>query len=159
MRGGGDDTVGVAKLCLRGALGGGDTVGIAEARHLANPDNQTRHTVREMLPVVGKCAICWLSYQGLEGQVTNHGGLESVVSGKKWTEVSQPFKFPPSFTSKSFTLRKMYSRLLHDFEQVYYHRNTGPPTVPYGMSPSFTFLCQCSLASFPACLETHMAIC
>eukprot|EP00884_Botryococcus_braunii_P012580 jgi/Botrbrau1/21322/Bobra.0184s0032.1 len=65
-------------------------------------------------------------------QVTNHGGLEAVVSGKKWTEVSQPFKFPPSFTSKSFTLRKMYSRLLHDFEQVYFFRNTGPPIVPYG---------------------------
>jgi hypothetical protein len=58
-----------------------------------------------------------------------------VVTGKKWTEVSGPFKFPSSFTSKSFTLRKMYSRLLHDFEQVYFFNNTGPPVVPYGKFP------------------------
>ena len=60
-------------------------------------------------------------------QVTALGGLEAVMANKKWTEVSQPFQFPPSFTSKSFTLRKMYSRLLHDYEQVYFHRNGGLP--------------------------------
>lgn len=62
------------------------------------------------------------------------GGLEAVITAKKWTEVSQPFHFPASFTSKSFTLRKMYTRLLHDYEQVYFHRNTGPPTLPPGES-------------------------
>ncbi len=67
------------------------------------------------------------------GQVTALGGLEAVITAKKWTEVSQPFQFPPSFTSKSFTLRKMYSRLLHDYEQVYFHHNTGPPTLPPGV--------------------------
>lgn len=56
------------------------------------------------------------------------------MANKKWTEVSQPFQFPPSFTSKSFTLRKMYSRLLHDYEQVYYHRNRGQPIPPPGES-------------------------
>lgn len=65
-------------------------------------------------------------------QVTAMGGLEAVITAKKWTEVSQPFHFPTSFTSKSFTLRKMYTRLLHDYEQVYFHRNTGPPTLPPG---------------------------
>ena len=65
-------------------------------------------------------------------QVTALGGLEAVIGAKKWTEVSQPFQFPPSFTSKSFTLRKMYSRLLHDYEQVYFHRNQGIPTLPPG---------------------------
>ena len=54
------------------------------------------------------------------------------MANKKWTEVSQPFQFPPSFTSKSFTLRKMYSRLLHDYEQVYFHRNRGQPVPPPG---------------------------
>ena len=54
------------------------------------------------------------------------------MANKKWTEVSQPFQFPPSFTSKSFTLRKMYSRLLHDYEQVYFHRNGGLPIPPPG---------------------------
>ncbi len=64
--------------------------------------------------------------------MTSLGGLEAVMANKKWTEVSQPFQFPPSFTSKSFTLRKMYSRLLHDYEQVYFHRNRGQPLPPPG---------------------------
>ncbi len=70
-------------------------------------------------------------------QVTALGGLEAVITAKKWTEVSQPFHFPASFTSKSFTLRKMYTRLLHDYEQVYFHRNPGPPTLPPGEPPRF----------------------
>ena len=59
-----------------------------------------------------------------------------MIGAKKWTEVSAPFQFPPSFTSKSFTLRKMYSRLLHDYEQVYLHANAGPPTLPPGAQPA-----------------------
>ena len=62
----------------------------------------------------------------LSSQVTRIGGLEAVINSKKWSEVAQPFHFPDSFTSKSFTLRRMYSKLLFDFEQVYFHRNTGP---------------------------------
>ncbi|KAA6430062.1 MAG: high mobility group family [Trebouxia sp. A1-2] len=50
-------------------------------------------------------------------QVTHLGGLEAVITGKKWSDVSVPFQFPASFTSKSFTLRKMYSKLLFNFEQ------------------------------------------
>lgn len=66
------------------------------------------------------------------GQVTHLGGLEAVITGKKWSDVSVPFQFPASFTSKSFTLRKMYSKLLFNFEQVYLHRNTGPMSAPPG---------------------------
>ena len=73
-------------------------------------------------------------------QVTALGGLEAVMAAKKWTEVSQPFQFPPSFTSKSFTLRKMYSRLLHDYEQVYFHRNSGLPIPPPGKAPCLALL-------------------
>ncbi|DBB16619.1 TPA: hypothetical protein ACH3X3_014876 [Trebouxia sp. C0006] len=68
-------------------------------------------------------------------QVTHLGGLEAVITGKKWSDVSVPFQFPASFTSKSFTLRKMYSKLLFNFEQVYLHRNTGPMSAPPGMEP------------------------
>ncbi|KAL0030733.1 hypothetical protein WJX77_004142 [Trebouxia sp. C0004] len=68
-------------------------------------------------------------------QVTHLGGLEAVITSKKWSDVSVPFQFPASFTSKSFTLRKMYSKLLFDFEQVYLHRNTGPMSAPPGMEP------------------------
>lgn len=87
---------------------------------------------------VSKASVCM--------QVTALGGLEAVITAKKWTEVSYPFQFPPSFTSKSFTLRKMYSRLLHDYEQVYFHRNTGPPTLPPGLLHHPLF----SEASYPA---------
>jgi hypothetical protein len=76
-------------------------------------------------------------------QVTHLGGLEAVITGKKWSDVSIPFQFPASFTSKSFTLRKMYSKLLFNFEQVYLHRNTGPMSAPPGQ------YCFHSLSSFP----------
>lgn len=69
-------------------------------------------------------------------QVTHLGGLEAVITGKKWSDVSVPFQFPASFTSKSFTLRKIYSKLLFDFEQVYLHRNTGPMSAPPGAGAS-----------------------
>ena len=65
-------------------------------------------------------------------QVTCYGGLEAVISSKKWSDVSVPFHFPASFTSKSFTLRKMYSKLLFDYEQVYFHRNAGLIVMPPG---------------------------
>jgi hypothetical protein len=82
------------------------------------------------------------------------------MANKKWTEVSQPFQFPPSFTSKSFTLRKMYSRLLHDYEQVYFNRNRGQPTPPPGqrhfVSPAT--LSGASQVAEAACLPcTHIS--
>lgn len=59
-------------------------------------------------------------------QVTTLGGVELVINMKKWNEVCIPFKFPPSFTSKAFTMRKIYVNLLYHYEQVYFYRNTGP---------------------------------
>ena len=69
-------------------------------------------------------------------QVTSMGGLESVIRHKKWPEVAAPFQFPPTFTSKSFTLRKFYTKLLHDYEQVYYFRHTGTAVPPPGQNSS-----------------------
>lgn len=51
-------------------------------------------------------------------QVTSLGGLDAVIAGRKWSEVCHPFHFPASFTSKSFTMRKIYSQVLFHFEQV-----------------------------------------
>lgn len=65
-------------------------------------------------------------------QVTAAGGLEAVIQGKKWIDACSPFNFPASFTSKSFTMRKIYSALLHHFEQVHFLRNTGYIVPPPG---------------------------
>ena len=65
-----------------------------------------------------------------------HGTLSEIfkernaAANKRWSTVSEPFHFPSSFTSKSWTLRKVYSRLLHDYEQVYFHGNRGLPIPP-----------------------------
>ena len=60
-------------------------------------------------------------------QVTEKGGLQTVIKDKLWKEISAVFEFPPTCTSGSFTLRKYYVKLLHDYEQVYYFRKTGAP--------------------------------
>ena len=70
------------------------------------------------------------AYCALRLQVTAEGGLAQVVSHKKWPRVSAPFQFPTSFTSRSFTLRENYAKLLFDFEQVYFHQYTGPRRKP-----------------------------
>lgn len=91
-------------------------------------------------------------------QVTALGGLEAVMANKKWTEVSQPFQFPPSFTSKSFTLRKMYSRLLHDYEQVYFHRNGGLPIPPPGEPGVLLLAWHCPSGQSRACMDCRLGL-
>ena len=63
-------------------------------------------------------------------QVTAEGGLAHVTQGKKWIEVAAAFQFPASCTSRSYTLKQCYSRLLYEFEQVYFHQYSGPLPVP-----------------------------
>lgn len=65
-------------------------------------------------------------------QVTDKGGLARVIKEKLWKEISAVFEFPATCTSGSFTLRKYYVKLLHDFEQVYYFRKTGSVVPPPG---------------------------
>ena len=71
-----------------------------------------------------------LDLHTLYARVTGLGGLEAVITTRAWSDVCEPFGFPPSFTSKSFTVRKLYSQHLHHFEQVYFHRRGGQPLVP-----------------------------
>ncbi|KAK3243568.1 hypothetical protein CYMTET_46789 [Cymbomonas tetramitiformis] len=63
-------------------------------------------------------------------QVTEKGGLDEVIKEKRWKEISSAFNFPATCTSGSFTLRKYYAKLLHDYEQVYYFRKEGAPVPP-----------------------------
>lgn len=63
-------------------------------------------------------------------KVTELGGCERVISRKQWREAAEPFHYPPTITSVSFTLRKAYVMFLWDYEQVYFFRNTGPRVEP-----------------------------
>eukprot|EP00854_Cymbomonas_tetramitiformis_P011524 gene11524-13619_t len=67
-------------------------------------------------------------------QVTEKGGLDEVIKEKRWKEISSAFNFPATCTSGSFTLRKYYAKLLHDYEQVYYFRKEGAPVPPPDIS-------------------------
>lgn len=84
--------------------------------------------------VCGQSLDLWTLYR----RVTSLGGVQAVINEKKWNEVCSPFNFPTSFTSKSFTIRLMYTKLLHDYEQVYFFRNKGrvlAPPVDGGAEP------------------------
>lgn len=61
-----------------------------------------------------------------------------VISEKKWSEVCDPFNFSKSFTSKSWTIRRLYCQLLWHYEQV---RDSGwGPGVGYATSAGWTGL-------------------
>lgn len=53
-----------------------------------------------------------------------------VIKEKRLKEVANAFNLPVTCTSGSFTLRKIYIKLLHDFEQVYFFGTRGKPVPP-----------------------------
>ncbi|KAH8494891.1 hypothetical protein H0E87_021337 [Populus deltoides] len=78
-----------------------------------------------MVPTVGGKA---LDLHHLFVEVTSRGGIEKVITDRKWKEVITAFNFPTTITSASFVLRKHYLSLLYHFEQVY-HFNKQIPLV------------------------------
>ena len=52
-------------------------------------------------------------------------------------EAGGEFNFPETITSLSYQLRSIYQRLLWDYEQMYFWRNTGPrvPAVTVTAAP------------------------
>lgn len=65
--------------------------------------------IMQRTPVVGGQELdLWVLYK----QVVAAGGLASVVHKKKWAEVCAIFNFPSTFTSRSYTMRKLYSQIL-----------------------------------------------
>ncbi|XP_027332407.1 high mobility group B protein 10 isoform X3 [Abrus precatorius] len=62
-------------------------------------------------------------------EVTSRGGLEKVIVDRKWKEVITAFQFRDTITSASFMVRKCYLSLLYHFEQVYYFRKQGRPSL------------------------------
>uniref|UniRef100_A0AAU6NDV1 High mobility group protein n=1 Tax=Populus davidiana x Populus alba var. pyramidalis TaxID=1550601 RepID=A0AAU6NDV1_9ROSI len=77
------------------------------------------------VPTVGGKA---LDLHHLFVEVTSRGGIEKVITDRKWKEVITAFNFPTTITSASFVLRKHYLSLLYHFEQVY-HFNKQIPLV------------------------------
>ncbi|KAG6475803.1 hypothetical protein ZIOFF_065032 [Zingiber officinale] len=69
-----------------------------------------------LVPIIGGKG---LDLHRLFVEVTSRGGIEKVVSEKRWREVTAAFSFPSTATNASFILRKYYLSLLHHYEQIY----------------------------------------
>ncbi|MCL7040179.1 hypothetical protein MKW94_023621 [Papaver nudicaule] len=80
---------------------------------------------RIMIPVIGGKE---LDLHILYVEVTKRGGFEKVVLEKKWRDVGVVFNFPQTATSASFVLRKHYSTLLYQYEQVYFSKLPFTPS-------------------------------
>ncbi|KAK9864090.1 hypothetical protein WJX84_008807 [Apatococcus fuscideae] len=88
--------------------------------------------INEKVPRVGGRE---LHLHTLYRQVTSLGGCEQVIARKQWREVAEPFHFPETITSVSYSLRKAYINHLWDYEQVYYFQRQGPRlTSPAGIA-------------------------
>ncbi|KAL4579937.1 hypothetical protein LXL04_016108 [Taraxacum kok-saghyz] len=79
------------------------------------------------IPIIGGKS---LDLHRLFIEVTSRGGIEKIVSDRRWKEVMAVFKFGPTITNASFVLRKYYLSLLYHFEQVYYFRKKTPTIIP-----------------------------
>nr|XP_043629057.1 high mobility group B protein 10 [Erigeron canadensis] len=75
------------------------------------------------IPIIGGNS---LDLHRLFIEVTSRGGIEKIVSDRRWKEIMAVFKFGPTITNASFILRKAYLSLLYHFEQVYYFRKKAP---------------------------------
>ncbi|KAL8264230.1 hypothetical protein R6Q59_022360 [Mikania micrantha] len=80
------------------------------------------------IPVIGGSS---LDLHRLFVEVTSRGGIEKIVSDRRWKEVMAVFKFGPTITNASFVLRKYYLSLLYHFEQVYYFHKKTPTISPH----------------------------
>ncbi|XP_021745861.1 high mobility group B protein 15-like isoform X2 [Chenopodium quinoa] len=70
-----------------------------------------------MIPVIGGRD---LDLHKLFVEVTSRGGIEKILSEKRWKDVTATFNFPSTATNASFVLRKYYYSLLQHYERIYY---------------------------------------
>lgn len=76
---------------------------------------------------VPKIATIEVDLHTLYRSVTALGGVESVINRKMFVVACEPFNFPPSFTNKSFVIKKLYFTALYHYEQVYFRGQSGKP--------------------------------
>ncbi|KAJ4762394.1 HMG (high mobility group) box protein with ARID/BRIGHT DNA-binding domain-containing protein [Rhynchospora pubera] len=75
-----------------------------------------------MIPIIGGKD---LDLHKLFQEVTSRGGIEKVISDRRWKEVTASFTFPSTATNASFILRKYYYSLLYHFEKLYFFGSPG----------------------------------
>lgn len=59
-------------------------------------------------------------------EVTSRGGINQVITDRKWEEVVSAFNFAMTGFKRSFLLRKYYLSLLYHFEQAYFYKKKAP---------------------------------
>jgi len=62
--------------------------------------------------------------------VTGFGGFKYVTRKKMWKDVGEAYNLPPTITSSSYTLKRVYRNCLWDMEQVYFNGQADLPVIP-----------------------------
>ncbi|KAJ3697400.1 hypothetical protein LUZ61_001105 [Rhynchospora tenuis] len=86
-----------------------------------------------MIPIIGGKD---LDLHKLFREVTSRGGIEKVITERRWKEVTASFTFPSTATNASFILRKYYFSLLNHYEQLYFFGTQGCSTTSENNMPS-----------------------
>ncbi|XP_021291222.1 high mobility group B protein 15 isoform X1 [Herrania umbratica] len=91
-----------------------------------------------MIPIIGGKE---LDLHRLFVEVTSRGGIEKIISERRWKEVTAIFNFPSTATNASFVLRKYYVSLLYHYEQIYFFKARGwiPVSSDRFQNPSITY--------------------
>lgn len=75
-----------------------------------------------MIPILGGKD---LDLHRLFVEVTSRGGIQKIISERRWKDVTAVFSFPSTATNASFVLRKYYFQLLNHYEQIYFFKAKG----------------------------------
>lgn len=79
-----------------------------------------------------------------------------VIKDRKWKEIAKGFDFLETLTSASYVLKKWYSTLLHDYEQVYFFRSSEYSAIILSVHKKCHFsLCTFFSVSNSLCLSIH----
>ncbi|KAJ7558078.1 hypothetical protein O6H91_04G024300 [Diphasiastrum complanatum] len=77
-----------------------------------------------------------LDLQLLYREVTAHGGVRQVIKERKWKDIVATFGLPTRIPYPAYVLRKLYTSLLHHFEQVYFFGAQGQLVPPPDFLPT-----------------------
>lgn len=100
-----------------------------------------------MIPIIGGRD---LDLHKLFVEVTSRGGIEKLLTQKRWKEVTATFNFPSTATNASFVLRKYYYSLLQQYEQIYYFKARDVLKNPFAAPVAVHGLAKMSPAPTPA---------
>lgn len=78
-----------------------------------------------------------------------------VIKDRKWKEIAKGFDFLETLTSASYVLKKWYSTLLHDYEQVYFFRSSEYSAIILSVQKMPFFSLHIFSVSNSLCLSIH----